>query len=600
MKTFGYMRKSLLIALSISICILFSACGSDSISSEGGNNGNLNDVVSVGDIEYGATFAIIKGLVNLSALNIGSGSFEYGAQVSITEDYSHPFSKTTKSLEGNEFEVLINQLPANSKLYYRVFVRIGGNVYYSKSKYFTTKDYNNITSTGGISNITLSSAVAICDVNLSSLGNESYGLGIAYSLSKEMQKDVIKIDSHYNTQNLNDGHIPVNIKGLLPATTYYYCSYTRSGENYKYGEIKSFTTLSNDKYEYLNTLEAIDISGTRATLKGWSKLESLYERGSVKYYFNYTDKIEFITTSSQLVHLADGQINNGYITAMISSLSENTQYYYRIVAEVDNIIIAKGEIQSFTTDLYEAPEGYSLVWHDEFDKGSELNGSDWTHEVQKDHWVNNELQSYVNHKSPDGKLVTEIKGGKLHINCFKENGKVYSGRVYAHVNEGWQYGYFEASIKLPKGKGTWPAFWMMPVGNDWNTNPWPMCGEIDIMEEVGVVPNEVSSSVHTQDYNHTKNTQKTHAMTIADAEGAFHTYALLWTPDEITTYVDGQEQLHVTKAALGSGHNQWPFHYAFYPIFNLAWGGDWGGMQGVDEGALPITMEIDYIRIFQK
>ena len=249
---------------------------------------------------------------------------------------------------------------------------------------------------------------------------------------------------------------------------------------------------------------------------------------------------------------------------------------------------------------YNAPEGYRLVWQDEFDKGSELNASDWTHEVQKDHWVNNELQNYVNHKSPDGKLVTEIKGGKLRINCFKENGKVYSGRVYAHVNEGWQYGYFEASIKLPKGKGTWPAFWMMPVGNDWNTNPWPMCGEIDIMEEVGVVPNEVSSSVHTQDYNHTKNTQKTHAMTIADAEGAFHTYALLWTPDEIITYVDGKEQLHVTKAALGSGHNQWPFHYAFYPIFNLAWGGDWGGMQGVDESALPLTMEIDYIRIFQK
>ena len=74
---------------------------------------------------------------------------------------------------------------------------------------------------------------------------------------------------------------------------------------------------------------------------------------------------------------------------------------------------------------------------------------------------------------------------------------------------------------------------MMPVGNDWNTNPWPKCGEIDIMEEVGVVPNEVSSSIHTQDYNHTKNTQKTHAMTIKKAEGAFHVYSLLWTEDEI-------------------------------------------------------------------
>ena len=75
--------------------------------------------------------------------------------------------------------------------------------------------------------------------------------------------------------------------------------------------------------------------------------------------------------------------------------------------------------------------------------------------------------------------------------------KIYSGRVYAKVNTvGWEYGYFEARIMLPEGKGTWPAFWMMPVGNvDWNTNPWPMCGEIDIMEEVGVVPNEVSSSL---------------------------------------------------------------------------------------------------------
>ena len=249
---------------------------------------------------------------------------------------------------------------------------------------------------------------------------------------------------------------------------------------------------------------------------------------------------------------------------------------------------------------YNAPEGYSLVWHDEFDSGTELNANDWTHEVQGSGWVNNELQNYVNHKTPSGALVTELRSGKLRINCLKENGKVYSGRVYAHVNEGWLYGYFEASIKLPSGIGTWPAFWMMPVGNDWAANPWPMCGEIDIMEEVGCVPNEVSSSIHTQDYNHTKNTQKTHAMTIDKAEGEFHTYALLWTADEITTYVDGKVQLNVRKSDMGSGHNQWPFHYAFYPIFNLAWGGSWGGMKGVDESALPVTMEVDYIRVFQK
>ena len=246
------------------------------------------------------------------------------------------------------------------------------------------------------------------------------------------------------------------------------------------------------------------------------------------------------------------------------------------------------------------PEGYHLVWNDEFDEGTTLDPAHWTHEVQKSGWVNNELQNYVNHQTSSGNAVTEIKNGSLHIHCFKEDGKIYSGRVYAHVKQGWQYGWFEARINLPSGKGTWPAFWMMPVGNDWNTNPWPMCGEIDIMEEVGCVPNEVSSSIHTQDYNHTKNTQKTHAMTITKAEGEYHVYALEWTEDAITTYVDGKVQLAVKKSALGSGHNQWPFHYAFYPILNLAWGGDWGGMKGVDEGALPVTMSVDYIRVFQK
>ena len=101
---------------------------------------------------------------------------------------------------------------------------------------------------------------------------------------------------------------------------------------------------------------------------------------------------------------------------------------------------------------YNAPEGYTLVWQDEFDKGSELNSDDWTHEVKGSGWVNNELQNYVNHKTPEGNLVTEIRNGKLRITALKENGKVYSGRVYAKVKSGWTYGYIEASIKLPKGR----------------------------------------------------------------------------------------------------------------------------------------------------
>ena len=106
---------------------------------------------------------------------------------------------------------------------------------------------------------------------------------------------------------------------------------------------------------------------------------------------------------------------------------------------------------------YNAPDGYTLVWQDEFESGSELNAADWTHEVKNSGWVNHELQNYVNHKTPDGALVTQVKNGTLRITAMKENGKIYSGRVYAKVKQGWQYGYIEASIKLPKGKGTWPT-----------------------------------------------------------------------------------------------------------------------------------------------
>ncbi len=243
------------------------------------------------------------------------------------------------------------------------------------------------------------------------------------------------------------------------------------------------------------------------------------------------------------------------------------------------------------------PEGYRLVWHDEFNEGTSL-GSDWTHEVQRAGWVNNELQTYVK-EQVNGRRVTELVDGRLNIHCFKgDDGKIYSGRVYAKVNEGWQYGYFEARILLPSGKGTWPAFWMMPVNNNFSTNPWPGCGEIDIMEEVGADPNVVSSSIHCKAYNHTIGTQKTASRDIGTAESEYHVYACEWTADYLRFFVDGKELM--TFRNEGKGKDVWPFTYAFYPILNLAWGGSWGGYKGVDESALPVTMKIDYVRVFQK
>lgn len=245
----------------------------------------------------------------------------------------------------------------------------------------------------------------------------------------------------------------------------------------------------------------------------------------------------------------------------------------------------------------EVPEGYEMVWNDEFD-GTSLNTSDWRHEVQGPGWVNNELQNYVN-GSYNGIPVTSVDGGILSITCFKSGSRINSGRIYAKVNEGWKYGIFEARIKLPKGKGTWPAFWMMPVNNDFGSNPWPLCGEIDIMEEVGYNPDYTSSSIHCDSYNHVKGTQKTAERYTAGAQDDFHVYRLEWTEDYIRTYVDGNRLLSFANDDTGNV-STWPFDKPFYLILNLAWGGDWGGAMGVDESSLPATMEVDYVRVFQK
>lgn len=245
----------------------------------------------------------------------------------------------------------------------------------------------------------------------------------------------------------------------------------------------------------------------------------------------------------------------------------------------------------------DVPQGYELVWHDEFD-GDSLDASVWTHEVKDAGWVNKELQTYVD-GAHNGRNVTEVADGKLIITAFKEGDKVYSGRVYAMKDSGWQYGIFEARLKLPKGKGTWPAFWMMPVPGKGERARWPRCGEIDIMEEVGFNPDYTSSSIHCESYNHVKGTQKTAERLTPGAEDDFHTYRLEWTEDYIRTFVDGEVLFTFDNDKQGNV-STWPFSKPFYLIFNLAWGGMWGGAKGVDESALPARYEIDYVRVFQK
>ncbi|SFS31826.1 Putative binding domain-containing protein, N-terminal [Sphingobacterium wenxiniae] len=239
----------------------------------------------------------------------------------------------------------------------------------------------------------------------------------------------------------------------------------------------------------------------------------------------------------------------------------------------------------------EAPEGYVLVWNDEFNDGNRPS-AEWFYETGGGGWGNNELQTYVA-GDKDGEQLAVINNGILGITAKKIDGTVYSIRM--NTNQSWTYGYFEARLKLPKGKGTWPAFWMMPK----NYTSWPEDGEIDIMEHVGYDPNRIHSSIHSKAYYHSIGTQKTASKMIPTAQDEFHVYAVEWTEDFIKGYIDGEVFFTFQNDKTGN-KDTWPFNAPFYLKLNLAWGGDWGGAQGIDESVLPATYEIDYVRVFQK
>ena len=239
----------------------------------------------------------------------------------------------------------------------------------------------------------------------------------------------------------------------------------------------------------------------------------------------------------------------------------------------------------------EIPDGYTLVWHDEFDYTGLPNSSDWKYQTGDGGWGNQELQDYVA-GAYNGTNIADVSDGTLKIHAKKLDGKVRSARL--NTRKGWTYGWFEASIKLPVGKGTWPAFWMMPS----NYRSWPEDGEIDIMEEVGYHPNWCSATIHCTRYNNGGSATEHAEKYISTGQTEFHVYALEWTSEKMTFYQDGKSIL--TYKNNGQGYAYWPFDAPFYIILNLAWGGTWGGAQGIDESCLPATMEVDYVRVFQK
>ncbi len=237
-------------------------------------------------------------------------------------------------------------------------------------------------------------------------------------------------------------------------------------------------------------------------------------------------------------------------------------------------------------------EKYELVWSDEFEQLSTPDPEKWNYQTgdgcpEVCGWGNNELQWYTSDKRN-----VRIEDGKLIIEAHLDNGQYTSARITTKTKGEWDSGRVVVRAALPTGKGTWPAIWMLPGVEKLN---WPEDGEIDIMEHVGYNTGTVYGTIHTEKFNHLIGTQKIDSIQVDDVS-SFHDYTLEWDKESMTWKVD-DETYHVIQRN-GEKKDGWPFDNPFYLILNVAVGGNWGGKYGVDTGAFPQQMQVDYVRVY--
>ena len=242
--------------------------------------------------------------------------------------------------------------------------------------------------------------------------------------------------------------------------------------------------------------------------------------------------------------------------------------------------------------------GWTLVWSDEFNgaKGTAVDSTKWNMVNKGDGFGNNELEFYTNrtdNAAMDG-------NGSLVITAKKESymGKDYtSARLESSGKFEHAYGRFESRIKIPKGQGIWPAFWM--VGNDIGTAGWPTCGEIDIMENIGKEPSIVHGSLHGPGYSGANPLGAAYTLPnggkFADD---FHIFAIEWETNVIRFYVDDHLYETRTPTDVPAG-KKWVYDHPFSLLLNVAVGGQWPGSPD-GTTMFPQTMTVDYVRVYGK
>jgi beta-glucanase (GH16 family) len=396
----------------------------------------------------------------------------------------------------------------------------------------------------------------------------------------------------------------------------------------------AFTGMDGTPYAAEESVTGGEV-GTMETVKGSQDafLYESYREGDIKVAypiadgvydvtFHFAEPEQFAARERVFDSLVEGRLVIDDLDVM---LSRDGKVESALTVTVPDIEITDGELNiEFDASVAEPvlsalvvrsknrpTPAWEMVWSDEFD-GETLDAGKWSPNIWPARKVNDEDQTYT----PREKNL-RVEDGNLVIEAHKEDyeGANYtSGRVHSDGKGDFLYGRFEARAKLPRGKGTWAAIWMLPSdpfkyattceeGEDWQgsstCNAWPNSGEIDIMEHVGYQMGHIHGTVHNEAYYWLKWEQRKGRILLDDVDTAFHVYALEWTPERIDVFVDDSH--YFTYVNENTGWQVWPYDQPFHVILNLAVGGGWGRAGGgIDDTVFPQRMLVDYVRVYQR
>jgi beta-glucanase (GH16 family) len=241
---------------------------------------------------------------------------------------------------------------------------------------------------------------------------------------------------------------------------------------------------------------------------------------------------------------------------------------------------------------------WKLSWSDEFDgvAGSLPDAAKWSYDIGTGNngWGNNELEYYTNRPQN----ISQDGNGNLVITAIKENyqGSSYtSARIKTKGIFEQKYGRFEAKIKSPYGQGLWPAFWML--GNNVDTDSWPLCGEIDIMEIKGQLPSVVYGTLHGPGYSGANAISNSYTLINNRFDTDFHIFAVEWNENKIDFFVDNYLYKRINKSDV-EAKGKWVYDHPFFLILNLAVGGNFLGFPN-SQTTFPQKLTVDYVRVYQ-